>query len=1010
MQSFKARMLTRTAIGVSMLALATTSDIAWAQDANATVGAPGSSQAPSSPDTGQIQTTTGTETNTDDVVVTGIRASLRASIDIKRDGQGVIDAISAEDIGKFPDTNLAESLQRITGVSIDRSNGEGQFVTVRGFGPEYNLVVLNGRQLPAATIGDGNGAPVSRSFDFANLASEGVAALEVYKSGRATVPSGGIGSTINIRTPRPFDKMGIRGSFSARGVIDTSQNGKNDITPEVSGIFSDTFADDRIGVLVTGAYQKRNFSVNTASVGWRDGYLGNENNWGSLAQPGDPRAANIQNRPDPTDVYQVPQNAGYDFNDGKRERINGQAVLQFRPIDSLTATVDYTYSRNKIQMRDNSVGIWYNHNDTSSAWTDGPIAGPIFYTERFGAAETKDLSYSAALTAYQTENKSLGGNLTWAAPGGVTVSLDAHHSTAISKPTNKYGNSNSLGTAIFGVQSQTINFDHDLPVISFAMYPGSDPLNAALITPTGNAFRNSYFKDRIDQVHLKGHYDHDGGFLDSLDFGFEYTDNKVRSAYSVLQNDTWGGTGGDSPAQRAAAAALLPDDIFKLVSIPDKFKGIDGANDPNIVKQFYSFNFERVVGLLDNAYKICGGDGDCLTPYTTDSRVHEKTVAPYFQFNGKFEALAGTGHVIAGLRYENTNVSASALVPTPVGARQNSQNEFNILFQGSGFTSFKGSYENWLPSVDFDIEPLQNVKLRASYSHTITRADYGSLQGGRRLDQLFRVGGGTGSVGNPGLIPFKSKNIDLSAEWYFGSESYISVGYFHKNVANYIGNTQINTTIPGITTPVGGQRYQAALTALGANATFGQIRDYIAATYPGGVVNGTIVAQPNDPLVNFVVSTPFNSDQTAKVDGFEFAIQHNFWNTGFGTILNYTIVNGNKNYNNRLPSTVSQFAITGLSDSANAVLFYDKNGLQARAAYNWRKGYLSGAGINPTYINTYGQLDASASMELMKGITVFAEGINLLGEDRGGHLRSDRNITFATRQDARYSAGVRFAF
>jgi len=1008
MRGFTARSISRLAIGVSTLAIVCVPGAAFAQDAASTVGNPGPSQTQPSPESTAV--TESTDATTTDVVVTGIRASLRQSIDIKRNGQGVVDAISAEEIGKFPDTNLAESLQRITGVSIDRSNGEGSTVTVRGFGPEYNLVVLNGRQMPTSQIGDGNSAPGTRSFDFATLASEGVAALEVYKSGRATVPSGGIGSTINIRTPRPFDKMGIRGSISARGVIDTSQNGKNDITPEVSGIFSDTFADDRIGILVTGAYQRRNFSANTANIGWRDGYLGSENNWGSLAQPGTPGAANITNRPDPTDVYQVPQNGGYDVVNGRRERINGQAVLQFRPIDSLTATIDYTYSRNTVDIRDNSVGIWYNHADTSSAWTDGPVAGPVFYTERFAAAEAKDLAYSAAETNARTENKSLGGNLTWQAPGGVTVSIDAHHSTAESKPTNTYGNSNSVGTAIFGIQSQTLNFDHDLPVISFNMYPGIDPLNKALIVPTGNAFRNSYFKDEINQVQWKGHYDHNGGFLDSLDWGFEFTDNKVRSAYGVLQNDTWGGTGGDSAAQRAAAAALVPDDIFSLVGIPDKFSGISGANDPAIVKSFYSFDLPTMVGILDKAYGICGGDNDCRTPYTTDSRIHEKTIAPYFQLNGKFDVFSMPGHLIAGVRYENTNVTASALVPTPVGARQNSQNEFNILFSGSGFTTFKGSYHNWLPAVDFDISPLENVKLRASYSHTITRADYGSLQGGRRLDTLFRVGGGTGSVGNPNLIPYKSRNIDLSAEWYYGAESYISIGYFHKVVSNYIGNTQINTTVPGVTTPIGGPRYQQAIAALGANATFAQIRDYIGATFPGSVVNGTIVAQPNDPLVNFVVTTPFNSDQTAKVDGFEFAIQHNFWNTGFGTILNYTIVNGNHNYDNRLPSTVSQFAITGLSDSANAVLFFDKYGIQARAAYNWRAQFLSGSGTNPYYTEGYGQLDASASYAFTKNITVFAEGINLTGEDRRGHLRSDRNAYFVAKQDARYSAGLRLAF
>src|SRR3546814_335789 len=130
------------------------------------------------------------EVNGDEIIVTGIRASLAASADIKREAQGVVDAISAEDIGKFPDTNLAESLQRITGVSIDRQNGEGSLVTVRGFGPEFNLVTVNGRQVPTANIGGGDNAPSSRSFDFANLASEGVASVEVYKSGRATIESG----------------------------------------------------------------------------------------------------------------------------------------------------------------------------------------------------------------------------------------------------------------------------------------------------------------------------------------------------------------------------------------------------------------------------------------------------------------------------------------------------------------------------------------------------------------------------------------------------------------------------------------------------------------------------------------------------------------------------------------------------------------------------------------------------------------------------------------------------
>ena len=150
----------------------------------------------------------------EEVVVKGIRGSLQRSMDIKRDSMGVVDAISAEEMGKFPDANLAESLQRITGVSISRSRGEGSQVTVRGFGPEYNLVTLNGRQMPTHY-------GLSRSFDFGDLASEGVAGVQVYKTGRADVPSGGVGSTINISTPKPLEGNEVF-NLAVKAVIDTS--------------------------------------------------------------------------------------------------------------------------------------------------------------------------------------------------------------------------------------------------------------------------------------------------------------------------------------------------------------------------------------------------------------------------------------------------------------------------------------------------------------------------------------------------------------------------------------------------------------------------------------------------------------------------------------------------------------------------------------------------------------------------------------------------------------------
>jgi len=971
------------------------------------------------------------------VVVTGIRGSLRSSMQTKKNAQGVVDSISAEDMGKFPDTNLAESLQRITGVSIDRSNGEGSFVTVRGFGPEFNLVTLNGRQMPTSTLGDGASAPASRSFDFANLASEGVAGVDVYKSGRASVDSGGIGSTINIRTPRPLDKPGLRGSLGVKAVYDTSQNDGSDFTPEVSGILSDTFADNRFGILFTGSYQKRKASNNDFSAGWRDGYLGSENNWGSLAQTGTPGGDKITNRPEGNDVYEVQQNGAYDIHNIERERLNGQLVLQWRPIETLTATLDYTYSKNKVTDRTSSTGVWFNFNDVSSAWTDGPVAGPIWYSEHFRADEHKDLAYSASLTANQSENKSTGLNLKWKPLDALTLELDAHHSTAESRPDSPYGSNMSIGASIFGVMDQKIDYSSYLPVMSYSMYPGIDYLDKSLVTPTGNAFRNAYFKDQIDQVQVRGRYSFDNSFIDSIDFGASSIENKVRSAYGYIQHDTWGGVG---------PASDIPDDIFDLVSIPDKFDGLSGAGNPAIPQQFLAAKIEDYVAKLDQLYQVCGGTMDCLADYTTDRRIQEKTIATYVQANMKFDLFDNPAHLLAGVRYEKTDIDSAALVPIPVSSAWVAANEFDLTFGAQqDFTAFTGKYQELLPNIDFDFRPMQNVVMRASASTTITRPDYASMQGGQTLDKLYRaaLNGGTGSMGNPGLEPYKSNNIDLSAEWYYGPDSYVSLGYFHKDVSNFISTHRVDTTAFGMKTPFQGPRYNAAVAAvgatgnirqyifeqytnaataaLGAGASYQDIVNYVNANYAdevhlentldsSGNISGQIIATADDPDLTFQVTTPVNSDQTSALYGWEFNIQHTFADTGFGVILNYTKVDGDATYDPSKPWNVTQFALTGLSDSANAVAFYDKNGIQGRIAYNWRAKFLAGTGPNPTYVDDYGQFDASASWEFKPGLTAFIEGINLTNESRRVFGRSYNNVKFVAPGYARYSVGVRYTF
>lgn len=993
-------------VGASLVAIAVAGVPAHAQeDTGAADPVAAQTAADSTP-------TPGSETTENAIVVTGIRASLETSARIKRDAQGVVDAISAEDIGKFPDTNLAESLQRITGVSIDRSIGEGSTVTVRGFGPDFNLVLLDGRQMPTSSLGGGGAPPASRSFDFGNLASEGVAAVEVYKSGRASLPTGGIGSVINIITPRPLNRPGLQGSIAAKAVLDHTFDDTK-ITPEVSGIVSDTFADDTIGILLSGSYQRRKASVTQFNAGWREGYLGSENNWGSLAMAGDPRYANITNRPGATDVYQVTQNAGYDFTDIDRERINGQAVLQVRPFDSLTGTVDYLYSQNTVDARTNSIGVWFNHNDTTSSWTNGPAAGPNFYSENFTQAEGKDLAITGAVAANRSINRSIGANLEWKGPWGLTLVLDAHHSTAESKPSSPYGSNIAVGSAIYGVQNQRVDYTHQLPVISVTMYPGSE-IDPGNIRPAGNAFRNAYMRDRINEYSARGNWDFDSSFIDSLDFGVTYTDNSERSAFGNIQNDTWGGT---------LSAAQTPDGLYNQVPLPGDLTGIEGSQDPAIIPTYFRIDTVGLINLLDSSLGICsattGGPGTCLAKYTTDRRLQEKTWAPFAQANLAFDLFDNPAHLRLGVRYEDTKVTSTALVDVPSGTRFTGGNEIGILPSNgqSQFLTFNGSYNNWLPAFDFDMAPIDNVKLRASYSHTITRADYGSLAGGLTVNSPARPNGGsTGGTGNPNLLPYLSKNIDLSAEWYYAPDSYASIGYFRKTVSNFIGNTTSQGPAFDLTNPATGAAYTAAVAALGANAPFADILNYVQANFPaaysppaGGDIGG-ILGQPSDPALVFTFTQPGNSDQVAHLNGWEFAVQHSFWDTGFGAILNYTIVNSDTVYDNTQRYTVTQFAVTGVSDSANAVLYYDKNGLQARVAYNWREGFLSGYGFDPFYVESYGQVDASASYEFMHGLTAFVEGINLLNSDRRGHQRNDQTVFFAAPGYARYAAGLRFSF
>ncbi|SDK62176.1 TonB-dependent receptor [Microbulbifer yueqingensis] len=953
----------------------------------------------------------------EEVVVTGIRGSLDRSMDMKRDAQGVVDAISAEDIGKMPDTNLAESLQRITGVSIDRQNGEGSRVTVRGFGPDYNVVTLNGRQMPAANI-EATSASASRSFDFANLAAESVSAVEIYKTGRADLPTGGIGSVINIRTARPLEQDDMVLNLGAKTTHDTSAGDNGDsLTPELSGIFSTKFADDTIGVAVTGSYSKRDsgYAKSETPSGWYT-IPGGQGDWGSVA----PDNPNFVNPPQEGDVYSMPRGIGYAFGEVQRERTNAQVTLQWAPRDNFEATLDYTYAEQDVEQQYNAMGAWFNGIPLSGSFTEGPESGgvvaPIVYTDGSGA----DVTFNAGDWGSINENNSVGLNLVWDPSENLTLEFDYHNSTAENGAKDGRGTNNTIAGVQFNRAATTVNYGKDLPTTSFTFIDGQDFDPAQMLT-SGTSFRNSFMKHDIEQTRFAGTFDVDAGPFKSIDFGVGFTESTNRSAYAVAERGTWGGYG--TPAD-------YDDSIFVRKSMAGALDQFGSADSADMTPYYYAADFDGMLNAISAiaARDIAAGTGEAISPcgtvlcvdddFTTDRTVVEQQQSAYTQFNLAWEDVPMPMNLVLGLRLENTLVDARSKVPTYDSISWTGDNEFDANATGETIERREGAYANFLPNIDFDIALTEDVVARASVSKTITRPGFGDIQGGQTINPRLRFNGGTSNLGNPDLDPFESTNFDLSAEWYYGEGSYVSAGYYRKDVKNFIGQTSYQETTFDLAHPFNGPRYQAAVAALEAageevNAT--SVRTYLNTEY-GEPFTGS--AEAGDPAAVFTVITPVNAED-ATIDGFEVAVQHMFGDSGFGGIVNFTTVDGDiayDNYNtNKGEGVDNQFALLGLSDSFNVVGFYDKNGIQARIAYNWRDNFLTGTfdgngERNPVYTEAYGQWDANASYDIQDNLSVFVEGINLTNETQRLHGRHENMMIGTIQTGARYNLGVRYSF
>ncbi|MDQ2075956.1 TonB-dependent receptor [Marinimicrobium sp. ABcell2] len=969
----------------------------------------------------------------EEVLVTGIRASLERSMDIKRDSTGVVDAISAEDIGKFPDTNLAESLQRITGVSIDRRDGEGSRVTVRGFGPDQNLITLNNRQLPTTTGG--------RSFEFANIAAESVTGVQAYKTADATVTSGGMGATINLSTHRPLDNPGLRLAGSAKVVHDESAR-TGGTTPELSGLFSNTFMDDRLGVSISGSYQERESGSREflADQGYRAWDLGFDG-WGGAPQA----PAGGANRPSPDEhsgIYSVPQQPRYVFQDRERTRINGQAVIQFEPTDDITITADYVYIHNNYEIQHNDVSAWFNYSDDRSdtIWDgdDRGIFWPTVYSEIYPEA-TRDTSLTVGSYGSDEEINSFGLNVEWRVNDQLTLEFDHHTSDGERKASDpNRGTANNMQLPSYTRGRTALDLTGSLPGI------GIHPDEVAAFQPdtfqlSGSWFQNHHWISDVSQTQLRGNFEFDDSM--SIDFGASLNTVENTNRFVQVERPDWEGVG--EPGDFSGFDWTETSIVDKIGGTPGNFAGLDYA----VLDRMWYANFDEIVlaaeladpdaNTTNNIFGDCqaapgavsgpGGAGQFCPSTNYDlgdnNYTEEETTAVYARFNYSGDLAGKSYDFHAGLRYETTDVysSSSAANYTDVVWTEATQ----AALDGDGSTTTleqSASYSNVLPSVNFNLDVSDDVILRLAAGKTIARHGFGSLRGGTSAGGAGTRGGFTANSGNPGLKPLESTNFDMSVEWYYDDVSYVSIGAFRKDVSNWV-STQLQERViyEGLPNVFEGPRFNDAIAALGSSASNEHIRQWIfenRADHPDvDVATQTIRGtQGEDPDVVFNDLVPVNSDVKRTVSGYEFNIQHMFGHTGFGAIANYTVVDADISYDDtRIGDTP---ALPGLSDTANLVAFYDDRGLQVRLAYNWRSRFLNerrvgGDGLTAgVYTAPYHQLDLSASYDIpaFDGLTVFFEGINITDERVETHGRHEDLIYRITETGPRYALGVRYSF
>ena len=910
----------------------------------------------------------------EEVVVTGIRGSLTRASDIKRNENGVVDAISAEDIGKFADANLAESLQRITGVSIDRVSGEGSQITVRGLGPNFNLVTLNGRQLPTANSPEQESiasATQSRAFNFNQIASEGVSGIKVHKTSRANLPSGGLGATVNFTTARPFDYQGTKIIGNIKAIHDSTVEVGRDITPDFGGLFSTILADGKVGLLANFSVSERDFSESSAHT---DGWLRDDE--------GSPEYAEYCRLRDCTGIpfiYRPVSNIG-EIQHNERERTNAGFVAQFRPNENLDITLDYVLSRFENRQERFQTGLFgVVATNTVSNVELSENNSLLRVTRSDSAADA--IFYSNELNI---ENDSFGLNVKWDVNDRLRLTLDAHSSQAESQPGDELADVTQIAQGPLGntfdifyrPTGVDISVDDSGAFRGDQQFGGGAPVpgvtgfqSPAGFSPLGTLLRNVAIDNNVDQVQFQADWDFD---TVKLSVGISQID------YQVETNGLFTGF----QFQQLFPCPTCPDFIGEpsATGAPSAFLTTNVVDIDGLVTN--NFPTQNQVFLDNNSPVFFGAS--------------EESLALYFDLSADFTLGGRSGRINAGIRYEDTDVEGSAFQDFPLALQINSNTEGTVipdLNSVQEFFTISEGYSVFLPSFDVQLEVADNQIARFSYGRSIARPDLNGLRPTTTVSD-FRPGTATASSGNPALDPYISDNIDLSYEWYYNESSYFSVALFYKQIDDYIISDVDNDVILDA----------AGNPLLTPEARFVPV--------PQGVEATSVISQAGDPVAIFEVTRLLNSEER-EVSGLEFNVQHLFGKSGFGIQANLTLVDSDAQFDTN--NFDEQAILIGLSDSANLVGFFENEKYSVRLAANYREEFLFALGQlratnEPVFTEEYLQWDLSASYNINDNLSVSFEILNMFGEDVRQRGRFEEQFLFENTQDPRYTLGLRAEF